>query len=132
MNYLDSPEDWKALRAALRVAVRLAEEMRASGYPIEDIPNRVPESLDDDTLNKYIRENADTMFHYSSTCRMAPEDAESPGVVNDELRVHGLTNLRICDASVFPDVPATHPQALVYAFAEKCAAMILEAKLDAC
>ncbi|KAK7453542.1 hypothetical protein VKT23_011822 [Stygiomarasmius scandens] len=132
MNYLDSPEDWKALRAALRVAVRLAEEMRASGYPIEDIPNRVPESLDDDTLNKYIRENADTMFHYSSTCRMAPEDAESPGVVNDELRVHGLTNLRICDASTFPDVPATHPQALVYAFAEKCAAMILEAKLDAC
>ncbi|KIJ66623.1 hypothetical protein HYDPIDRAFT_151307 [Hydnomerulius pinastri MD-312] len=65
------------------------------------------------------------MIHYSSSCRMAPMDDPLPGVVDDELRVHGIANLRIADASIFPTVPSTHPQALVYAVAEKCADMIL-------
>jgi choline dehydrogenase len=123
MNYLTSPEDWAALRASIRVSVALAEQMRADGYTLDDV--KVPNALDDATLDEYIKAGLETMYHYSSSCRMAPQDDALPGVVDHELRVHGISNLRISDASIFPNVPATHPQALVYAVAEKCADIIL-------
>jgi choline dehydrogenase-like flavoprotein len=123
MGYLTSPEDYATLRAALRVAVRLAGEMRAVGYPLDDV--HVPGTLDDAALDAFIDARVDTMYHYSSTCRMARPDDEKPGVVDDQLLVRGCSNLRIADASIFPSVPATHPQALIYAVAEKCADMIL-------
>lgn len=122
MNYLSSPDDWVALRAALRVTVAVANEMRAEGYPLDDI--LVPGGSSDEALDDIIRRRVETMYHYSSSCRMAPEDDTYPGVVDDELRVHGFSNLRIADASIFPDVPAAHPQALIYAVAEKCADMM--------
>jgi choline dehydrogenase len=59
---------------------------------------------------------------------MAPEnDSARPGVVDDELRVHGVTGLRIADSSVFPRAPSAHPMAPVTMVAEKCADMILSA-----
>lgn len=125
MNYLTAPEDWAALRASLRVSVALARQMRVDAYALDDV--KVPSALDDATLDEFIKAGMETMYHYSSSCRMAPEHDPLPGVVDDELCVHGFSNLRISDASIFPTVPATHPQALVYAVAEKCADMMLTA-----
>ncbi|KAH9923658.1 uncharacterized protein B0H18DRAFT_1120303 [Fomitopsis serialis] len=119
MQYLAAPEDRVALRAALRVTSAIAQQLRGEGYPIE--PVRVPDVSSDATVDEYIDEHVGTMYHYTSTCRMAPEDDVRPGVVDDELRVHGVRKLRVADASVLPDVPAAHPLALVYALAEKCA-----------
>lgn len=123
MRYLSTPEDWEALRAALRVSVELARQMRDAGYPLEACS--APGALDKTTLDEFIKEKVGTMFHYSSTCRMAPLTDPFPGVVDDHLRVHGTTNLRISDASILPAVPATHPQALVYVIAEKCSDLVL-------
>ncbi|KAI5998317.1 hypothetical protein EDC04DRAFT_2909454 [Pisolithus marmoratus] len=122
MNYLSTLEDRVAMRAGLRLSAEIARNMCGAGYPLKE--TCVPKSLEDADLDSYVEERADTMYHYSSTCRMAPLDDPLPGVVDDELRVHGTTNLRIADASIFPAVPATHPQALVYAIAEKCAEMV--------
>ncbi|KZT03996.1 GMC oxidoreductase [Laetiporus sulphureus 93-53] len=122
MRYLSAPEDVAVLRAGLRTAAAIAREMRTAGYPLEACI--VPDTTSDTALDSFIWERVGTMYHYSSTCRMAPQEDEHPGVVDDSLRVHGIPNLRIADASIFPDVPAAHPQALVYAVAEKCADMI--------
>ncbi|KAF8176881.1 GMC oxidoreductase-domain-containing protein, partial [Mycena galopus ATCC 62051] len=124
MGYLTHPNDWAALRAALRVSVQLGRQMRANGYPLDEVA--VPTAMDDDTLNTFIKDRVETMYHYSSSCRMASETDPLPGVVDPELRVHGVSNLRISDASIFPSVPAVHPQALIYAVAEKCADMVLK------
>ncbi|XP_016843208.1 glucose dehydrogenase [FAD, quinone] [Nasonia vitripennis] len=61
--------------------------------------------------------------HQSSTCRMAPE--ASGGVVDHELRVHGVPNLRVADASVFPVLTNANPVAPIVVVAEKAADMIV-------
>lgn len=48
------------------------------------------------------------------------------GVVDERLRVYGIKGLRIIDASVMPLQISCHPQATIYAIAEKGAHMILE------
>lgn len=57
---------------------------------------------------------------------MAPE--EEQGVVDDELRVHGIQGLRIADCSIFPVIPSAHPQAPVVMVAERCADFIKTAR----
>ncbi|KAJ7504323.1 glucose-methanol-choline oxidoreductase, partial [Mycena galericulata] len=62
--------------------------------------------------------------HYTSTCRMVPEDDPHPGVVDDDLKVHGIDGLRVCDCSIFPDILSTHPMAGAVVVAEKCADLL--------
>lgn len=69
-----------------------------------------------------VRERLFTAFHPSGTCVMLPW--EMGGVVDDRLRVHGSTNIRVVDASIFPIEPLGHIQATVYAAAEMAADLI--------
>ena len=125
LRYVTAPEDRQALRTALRVVSAVANQLRVDGYPLN--ATLAPDISSNAALDAHIDKNAETMYHYSSSCRMAPEEGMHPGVVDDELRVHGVRKLRIADASVFPNCPAAHPQAVVYAFAEKCADLMKEA-----
>lgn len=103
--------------------------MRLSGYDVTDF--QAPKSLDDADVDACIEKHSESFTHFSSSCRMAPlDDSGGPGVVDDELRVHGISNLRLCDASIFPQVPAAHLQAPVIAIAEKCADMIKKANAN--
>ncbi|KAJ3892752.1 GMC oxidoreductase [Lentinula edodes] len=108
------------LRKALKLALALAQEVRKTGYPLEDLS--IPEDTTDERLDEFSNQNVMSTFHYSSSCRMDTE--ENLGVVDDELRVHGVVGLRIADASIFPRVPACHIQAPVVMVAERCAAFI--------
>lgn len=123
-NFLASPEDWKVLRASIRLSLAIAAQMRAQGYPIDDL--FVPISSSDADIDTHIKTWSHTTYHYSSTCRMAPEDDHfSPGVVDDELRVYGVRKLRIADSSVFPVIPRTHLQAPAVMVGLKCAELIM-------
>ena len=128
LQYLSNPKDRDTLRAGMRVCMRLVAEMRKTGYPVSDY--KAPKSASDADLDEFTAHHSLSILHYSSTCRMAPlDDSEGPGVVDDELRVHGVANLRICDASIFPQVPAAHLQAPCVAVAEKCADMMKAARV---
>ncbi|KAH7918641.1 alcohol oxidase [Leucogyrophana mollusca] len=124
-QYLADASDSARLRASLRLTLRIAERMRAQGYGLEDW--EVPEREDDAALNAFIKRRNRTTYHYSSTCRMG--DGAKDSVVNSELRVHGVRNLRVADSSIFPEVLATHLQAPVVAVGEKCADMILRGRM---
>ncbi|KIP06969.1 hypothetical protein PHLGIDRAFT_30220 [Phlebiopsis gigantea 11061_1 CR5-6] len=124
-NYLSAPEDRAVLRAGVRLCMRLTREMRAAGYAAPDFT--APASGSDADVDAFVAAHGQSFFHFASSCRMAPvDDPAGPGVVDDALRVHGVPNLRVCDASVFPQVPAAHLQAPVIAVAEKCADMVKE------
>jgi choline dehydrogenase len=52
------------------------------------------------------------------TCRMGPA-ADKSSVVSDELKVHGLQNLRVIDASVMPHMPSANTYSATMVIAEK-------------
>jgi choline dehydrogenase-like flavoprotein len=73
---------------------------------------------------KLVRETLFSNYHLAGTCRMA--EREHGGVVNSRLVVHGVKNLRVVDASIFPLMPMGNIVTSVYAIAERAADLIKE------
>lgn len=71
-----------------------------------------------------VKQRQVTMYHPTGTCAMLPR--EEGGVVDPELRVYGVEDLRVCDASVFPMNVQGNIISLVYAVAERAADVITE------
>jgi len=114
-------EDIQTLLRGLKLARQVALHDSFGQY---DATERVPgkDIQSDDELEAYIRETMITVHHPGSTCRMGNSDTD---VVNHELKVHGMENLRVADASIYPRVPGANTNASVVAIAEKAADMIL-------
>jgi choline dehydrogenase len=77
----------------------------------------------DDQLKRHVADNA-WGHHACGTCAMKPE--ADGGVVDSRFRVHGVKNLRVVDASVFPRIPGYFIVTSVYMIAEKAADAILQ------
>ncbi|KAI0891047.1 putative GMC oxidoreductase [Annulohypoxylon nitens] len=79
-------------------------------------------NVTDEEIDVYIRRVSHTSLHFSGTCPIS--NNEKSGVVDQKLRVHGFSNLRIADTSVFPKIPSCHTMAPVMAVAERCADLV--------
>jgi choline dehydrogenase len=75
-------------------------------------------------LRAWIRGTVGSYWHPAGTCRMGP-DTDPGAVVDPQLRVHGVTGLRVADASVIPVIPNAPLNATVLAIAEKAASLII-------
>jgi choline dehydrogenase-like flavoprotein len=126
LNFFSDPHDWITARKGVRYAMNMFEMIRQKrSYPCEPLLWSRETAASDRELDAYIKSFTRSGFHYSCTCRMAPElDPDQPGVVDHELRVHGVRNLRVCDTSIFPQIVSSHTMAPVVMVAEKCAEMI--------
>lgn len=71
----------------------------------------------------HARQLSFTIYHQSGTCKMGPVD-DGTSVVDPRLRVFGVSNLRVVDGSVFPVIPAAHPNAAILMIAEKASDLI--------
>lgn len=121
-NYLTAASDLRVLLAGLRFTRRILAEPAIACYSAgETVPG--PSVTSDDALADYARNFGTTLYHPVGTCRMG-EDAEA--VVDSRLRVHGVTGLRVIDASIMPAITSGNTNAPTIMIAEKGAAMILE------
>ncbi|KAJ6452033.1 GMC oxidoreductase [Mycena vitilis] len=130
-NYLSSANDLNILLRGMKLLNRVAGTSPLADI-IGDQAARDPKfgplnwaTASDDTLASYIRENLESLYHPTSTARMAL--LEAGGVVDAELLVHGVKNLRVVDASIFPTIPSGHTSAPTIAVAEIAAEMIQDA-----
>src|SRR3978361_1368347 len=99
-NYLVEELDRRTVVAGMKLARRLlSSRPLAPYYAYEDFPVR--EGQTDDEFLHAATERGTTTFHPGCTCRMGPADAPW-AVVDDQLRVHGLQNLRVIDAPIMP------------------------------
>jgi choline dehydrogenase len=115
-NYLATENDRRVMVEGLKFARRICQTSPMREYvTAEFLPGDKVQS-DEDWLD-YCREYGETVFHPTSTCRIG-------GVVDEKLRVKGIANLRVVDASVMPSVPSGNINASVIAVAEKAADLI--------
>jgi choline dehydrogenase len=97
----------KPLAAVIESELKPGEHVRSDAQVLEDF-----------------RQRAGSVFHPCGTCAMGSDPTRS--VVDPHLRVHGVTSLRIVDASVFPAVTSGNINAPTLMVAEKAADLILE------
>ena len=87
--------------------------------PQEMLPGT--EFQSDEDLIRRVGDIATTIFHPVGTCKMG---ADSAAVVDAQLRVHGLSRLRVVDASIMPSIVSGNTNSPVIMIAEKAAEMI--------
>ena len=122
-NYLTHPADVELAIAAFKRQRQVWANLSEVTVGPEKIPGASVQS-DADILN-FIKESLAPVWHAAATCKMGPK-SDSKAVVGSDMKVHGVKNLRVVDASSFPFLPPGHPQATIYAVAEKIASQILE------
>ncbi len=120
-NYWSDPHDRDMSLRGVRMAREILKQPALKDYLIGE---RVPGSdvMTDDALIDYGCRMAKTDHHPTSTCAMGRQD---DSVVDVDLRIHGLTGIRIVDASVMPRVVSSNTNATVIMIAEKAADLIL-------
>lgn len=117
---------------ALREGIRFAYDILTKGDGFKDIvvaqyPWDMP--LDNDELMKTsIQDRVQTSFHPTGTNRLSKSIDQ--GVVDPRLKVHGVGQLRVIDASVIPVIPDCRPQNSIYAIGEKGADLIKQDHRD--
>lgn len=72
----------------------------------------------------YIRAKTGPENHQAGTCKMGPA-TDADAVVDPQLRVHGVPNIRVADPSIFPYLPNANPIAAIMMVAEKASNMII-------
>ncbi|MDB5379030.1 MAG: choline dehydrogenase [Rubritepida sp.] len=117
-RYLTSETDKQCMVEGVKLAKRLAET-KSLGRFITDRyspPEGAPE--DDAGWLDFVRRTSGTIYHPTGTCRMGEDDA---AVVDTQLRVNGVGNLRVADGSIMPTVVSGNTNAGCIMIGERCA-----------
>ena len=99
-NYLDAEEDKRVIVAGLKLSRRLMHSKALSHYFDYEVYPGIEKQSDEELL-QVARERGTTTYHQMGTCRMGPK-TDPTAVVDDNLKVYGLNNLRVIDASIMP------------------------------
>ncbi len=121
-NFLATDNDWKTLRAGLRMAREVCRQAPMKPFMAHEIAP-VNTAATDAELDAHIRKDSITVHHPLGTCKMGA--ASDPlAVVDAELRVFGAEGLRVVDGSVMPDLVGGNINAPIIMIAEKAADLV--------
>ena len=123
-NYLSTEQDRRVAVESLRLARRIsAADALAKYHPQEFMPGPSYES--DDALIDAAGNVGTTIFHPVGTCKMGPA-SDPKAVVDARLRVHGIAQLRVVDASIMPTITSGNTNSPTVMIAERGSEMIRE------
>ncbi len=123
-RYFTDPEghDMRVMVAGIRKAREIAAQPAMAEWTGRELSPGI-EAQTDEELRDYIRKTHNTVYHPVGTVRMGPADDDmSP--LDPELRVKGVTGLRVADASVMPEHVTVNPNITVMMIGERCADLI--------
>jgi choline dehydrogenase len=121
-NYLATELDRRCAVAGIRLAQRLAATQALKPYVAAEY-RPGPQASTDEALLEFARNYGATIFHPAGTCRMG---TDAMAVVDPELKVRGLENLRVVDCSIMPALVSGNTHAPVVMIAEKASDLILQ------
>ncbi|WP_338880179.1 GMC family oxidoreductase N-terminal domain-containing protein [Achromobacter veterisilvae] len=121
-NYLESEGDQRTLVRGIRLARQLLRSQALSPYfDSEVLPGPLCES--DSELLDFARRYGVSSYHVNGTARMG-QAGDKYAVVDPQLRVHGIQNLRVIDSSVMPAMPSANICAATMMIGNKAADLI--------
>jgi choline dehydrogenase len=119
-NYLGDDRDMATMLKGFEIAREIGAAQALDSWRAEEIAPG-PAVDDEESLRGFIRATASSYYHPVGTCAIG----ENPSsVVDSALRVHGISGLRVVDASVMPSLPSNNTLATVYGIAERGAELI--------
>ncbi|MBD9482524.1 GMC family oxidoreductase N-terminal domain-containing protein [Pseudomonas sp. PDM14] len=119
-NFLADPEDAKVLMEGVRLARRILAQPEFDALRgAEMLPG--PQVQTDEQLLAHLRDYAATVFHPVGTCKMGCDDM---AVVTPQLKVRGVDNLRVADASIMPTLISGNTNAPCIMIGERAADFI--------
>lgn len=118
-NFLADERDVEDLVQGFKLTQKLMHSPALSEICRQDLFTAQVRS--DDDIRSILRERADTVYHPAGSCKMGIDDM---AVVDPQLRVYGVRNLRVVDASIMPAVVSGNTNAPVIMIAEKAADLI--------
>ena len=122
-NYLSAAADRKVAADALRLTRDIVSQRALAPYSPEEFRPGPEINLDED-LATAAGDISTTIFHPVGTCKMGQDQQ---AVVDSHLMVHGLTGLRVVDASVMPSITSGNTNSPTLMIAEKAADLITKA-----
>jgi choline dehydrogenase-like flavoprotein len=125
-KFFSHPDDKVILREGVKMAIQLGESraFQKFGSKLHNVPFTGCENLpfrSDQYIDCIIRLYASSLQHQVGTCKMG---IDKDAVVDPELKVYGIKNLRVVDGSIMPVIPAGHTNAVIFMIGEKASDMI--------
>ena len=121
-NYMQTEHDLKEMRDGIKIAREIFHQKAFDKYRGKEINPGINSSSEGD-LNEFIKNKGDTAYHPSCTCKMGKDELS---VVDEELKVYGIENLRVVDASIMPNIITGNLNATTVMIAEKASDLILK------
>ncbi len=119
-RYLEPERDRERLREAVRISMQLLEH-EAFGPIVDQVLQPAEEDLaSDEALDAWMMRTVFNTTHASGTCKMGPA-SDPMAVVDQQLNIHGLENIKVADASVMPNVIRANTNCTTIMIGERCA-----------
>ena len=118
-RFLSHPDDVKALAYGIELAREIGNSAAMSAFVKREVAPG--QKLTGQDMENFVRDGATTYFHQAGTCRMGKD---SQAVVDAQLRVNGIKNLRIADSSIMPRIASVATMASCVLIGERMAEIL--------